>query len=223
MLTAENIGKSFRSSAGPIKVLHNINFSIEPGTLTILRGRSGSGKTTLMNILGLLDVPTEGKVFLNGQDLTSSGEDDRDEFRRTEIGFVFQSVALISRMSALENIDFSLRIASYDPDRRKSRTEECLHLVGLSGRMHHRPGELSGGERQRIAIARAIAHQPKILFADEPTSELDTHMSLHIVRLFKHLVAEKGTTVIMTTHDAGMLEIADKVLSIEDGEIRDGE
>src|SRR5690606_31680660 len=126
-----------------------INLSIMPGTLTILKGRSGSGKTTLMNLLGALDRPTKGKIYINGREITQMAEKERDEIRRREIGFVFQSVALVSQMSAYENVEFGLRIAGYDPKKRKERAEECLAFVGLHKRMHHRPHELSGGEQQR--------------------------------------------------------------------------
>jgi putative ABC transport system ATP-binding protein len=122
-------------------------------------------------------------------------------------------------MTAYENVEFVLRIAGYDPEKRKQRAEECLHLVGLSQRMHHKPYELSGGEQQRVAIARAIVHHPKVVFADEPTAELDTHLGLQVVKLFKNLVEQEGLTVVMTTHDPGMMEVADAVYALTDGTI----
>jgi putative ABC transport system ATP-binding protein len=219
IMETQKLCRDFKLGGNTVKVLKDINISIEKGALTIIKGRSGSGKTTLLNILGILDVPTTGKVFLKGIEVSSLNEYKRDEIRRTDIGFVFQSVALISTLSAYENVEFALRIADYNIKERRTRTEECLNKVGLGNRMDHRPGELSGGEQQRIAIARAIAHKPDIVFADEPTAELDTHMSLQIIRLFKSLVVQEGITIVMSTHDPGMLEVADRVLTIEDGEI----
>ena len=134
------------------------------------------------------------------------------------MGFVFQSVALIPMMTAYENVEFALRLAKYKGDW-KARVEECLKMVGLGGRMHHMPQELSGGEQQRVAIARAIAHRPKILFADEPTAELDTNTGLQVIKIFKDLIEEEGVTIVMTTHDTGLMELGDKVYQLEDGEL----
>jgi putative ABC transport system ATP-binding protein len=221
IISAQNVSRQFQSGKDTIYALKGINMEVEKGKLTILKGRSGSGKTTLMNLYGALDKPTSGNIFLENTDITKFSERQCDKVRRTSIGFVFQSIALISMMSAYENIEFGLRVAGYDAGKRKERSEECLHLVGLGKRMHHRPNEMSGGEQQRVAVARAMAHNPKIVFADEPTAELDTHMGLQIVKLFKDLVIAEGITVLMTTHDAGMMEVADKIFTLEDGEIVD--
>jgi len=183
----------------------------------MLRGRSGSGKTTLLNILGALDRPTEGQVFFDGEDITGMSDNARDEFRRLQTGFVFQSIALISTMTAYENVEFCLRVAGIPHPERVRRAEECLDLVGLDRRMNHRTQELSGGEQQRVAIARAIAHQPSVVFADEPTAELDTNTGLQVVLLFKKIIAEQGVTVVMTTHDPNMMEVGDNVIMLEDG------
>ena len=188
IIRTEGVCRDFPSGRDVVHALKNINLSIMPGTLTILKGRSGSGKTTLMNLLGALDRPTKGKIYINGREITQMAEKERDEIRRREIGFVFQSVALVSQMSAYENVEFGLRIAGYDPKKRKERAEECLAFVGLHKRMHHRPHELSGGEQQRVAIARAFAHHPKVIFADEPTAELDTGMALQVMKVFRDLV-----------------------------------
>jgi len=204
-----------------VHVLKNVSIAIPTGKLTILRGRSGSGKTTLLNILGALDEPTAGEVTFLGNKITQISQSKKDSIRRKEMGFVFQSVALISLMTAYENVEFSLRVASFDPKKRKARAEECLNLVGLGKRMKHRPHELSGGEQQRVAIARAIAHRPKILFADEPTGELDTKMAIQVMALFRKLVEQEGITILMTTHDPSMMELADHVFTMEDGEIVD--
>lgn len=198
--------------------LRDITIQIPAGKLTMLRGRSGSGKTTLMNLLSALDYPKSGQIFFEEKEIQSMPEHDREEIRKTQIGFVFQSVALIPMMTAYENVEFVMRLAGYEGNRRK-RAEECLKLVGLGTRMHHMPQELSGGEQQRVAIARAIAHKPKIIFADEPTAELDSNTGLQIMKIFKDLIEDQGVTIVMTTHDTGLMEIADCIYHIEDGEI----
>jgi putative ABC transport system ATP-binding protein len=221
IIKTENVCRSFHTGRDVVHALKNISISVEKGTLTVLRGRSGSGKTTLINLLGALDMPNEGNIFFNLQDITNMSETKRDELRRKEMGFVFQSIALIGMMSACENVEFGLRVAGCHQKERKRRAEECLNLVGLSKRMNHRPHELSGGEQQRVAIARAIAHKPAVVFADEPTAELDTQMGLYVVKLFKSLVEKEDFTVIMTTHDPSMMEVADSVFTLEDGEVID--
>lgn len=221
IVKTEELSRIFRSGNETVHALRNVSLEVEAGKLTILRGRSGSGKTTLINLLGALDAPDSGKIFFQEKDVTSANEAAKNEMRRRHMGFVFQSVALISMMSAYENVEFGLRVAGYSKKEWRKRTEESLGLVGLSKRMAHRPHELSGGEQQRVAIARAIAHRPDIVFADEPTAELDTHMGLQVVKLLKSLVEQQGLTVVMTTHDPSMIEIADRVYTLEDGEIID--
>lgn len=220
ILSTNALCRDFKIGDGSVvHALKDVNITVEKGTLTILRGRSGSGKTTLINILGALDKPTKGEVIFRDQDITKISEKKRDELRRFQMAFVFQSVALISSMTAYENVEFGLRLAKYPYDKREKRTKEVLANVGLEKRMFHRPGEMSGGEQQRVAIARAIAHDPDLVFADEPTAELDTATGLHVVKLFKELVAKHNMTIIMTTHDPSMIDIADKVYTLEDGEI----
>lgn len=221
IITTDKLVRNFKSGSTTVHALKNISLEIEKGRLTILRGRSGSGKTTLINLLGALDRPNSGIIRFNGTDITHAGEHVKNEIRRKHMGFVFQSVALISMMSAYENVEFGLRIAGIPARGRSERAKECLSLVGLGKRMNHRPYELSGGEQQRVAIARAIAHRPDVVFADEPTAELDTHMGLQVVKLFRSLVEAEGLTVVMTTHDPSMIDIADHVLTLEDGEITD--
>lgn len=198
--------------------LKKVNVHIEKGKLTVLVGKSGSGKTTLMNILGALDPPTEGKVLFEGQDIAQLPETERCRLRRKKVGYVFQSVALIPMMTALENVEFSLRLVKYRGDRR-ARAMECLNLVGLSQRAGHMPQEMSGGEQQRVAVARAIAHRPRVLFADEPTGALDTNTGLQVVKTFKELCSGEGITIVMTTHDTGLMDIGDAVYELEDGEM----
>lgn len=220
ILSTNALCRDFKIGDGSVvHALKDVTIEVEKGTLTILRGRSGSGKTTLINILGALDKPTEGNVIFQGEDITKLSEKKRDELRRHQMAFVFQSVALISSMTAYENVEFGLRLAKFPYENRSKRAKEVLGNVGLAKRMFHRPGEMSGGEQQRVAIARAIAHDPAVVFADEPTAELDTATGLHVVKLFKELVARHGMTVIMTTHDPSMIDIADKVYTLEDGEI----
>lgn len=204
-----------------LQVLKEINIEIQPGCLTILKGRSGSGKTTLMNILGALDIASSGRLFFCGEDITGMKERKRCRLRRKSIGFIFQSVALIPTMTAYENVEFALRLAGIKKDR-KERVTECLKMVGLGSRMHHMPQELSGGEQQRVAIARAIVHRPKVVLADEPTAELDTNTALQIVKVFKNLTEKERITIIMTTHDTGLMEFGDEVYELEDGGIIEG-
>ncbi len=219
IIVTEGVKQSFPvASGGEFVALHDISIQIPEGKLTILRGRSGSGKTTLMNILSALDYPKAGEVIFDGNNLEKMSDAQREEFRKTNVGFVFQSVALIPMMTAYENVEFLLRLAKYPGNKRK-RAEECLKLVGLGQRMHHMPQELSGGEQQRVAIARAIAHKPRIIFADEPTAELDTATGLQVMKIFRELIQKEGVTIVMTTHDMGLLEIADCIYHLEDGEI----
>ena len=222
LLTAKGVTRDFVIGDGSVvHALKGIDMSVAEGRLTILKGRSGSGKTTLINMLGALDRPTSGEVLFDGEDITKLSDAKRDEIRRYKMAFVFQSVALMSSMTAYENVDFGLRLAGFDEKKREERAKRCLEEVGLAKRMDHRPGELSGGEQQRVAIARALAHEPKIIFADEPTAELDSGTSHHIVELFKRLVLDEHMTIVMTTHDVSLLEIADRVYTLEDGEIVD--
>ena len=220
LLTARNVTRDFIIGDGSVvHALKGVDIDVAEGKLTILKGRSGSGKTTLINMLGALDRPTSGEVIFDGQDITKLSDAKLDEIRRYQMAFVFQSVALMSSMTAYENVDFGLRLAGFPLDKRQERVTKCLEEVGLAKRMYHRPGELSGGEQQRVAIARALAHEPKIIFADEPTAELDSGTSHHIVELFKTLVLDEHMTIVMTTHDVSLLEIADRVYTLEDGEI----
>lgn len=220
ILETKNVVQSFPVADGEFVALKNINIKVYNNSLTILRGRSGSGKTTLMNILGALDSPKSGSVIMTGKDIVALSEHEREDIRRKKIGFVFQSVALIPMMTAYENVEFALRLAGSRENRAK-RTKEVLNLVGLGRRMNHMPQELSGGEQQRVAIARAIAHKPEIIFADEPTAELDSGTSVQVMKIFRKLVEEEGITIVMTTHDAGLMEGADYIYELEDGEIVD--
>ena len=218
-IEARKLSRHFRVGGETIRAVDDLDVSIEPNSFTLFQGPSGSGKTTLLNLLGALDYPTDGEVQFNGKDITQMSDEERDELLRNEIGFVFQSVALISLMSAVENVDFRLRISGISSEERRARAVECLTLVNLRQRMDHRPHELSGGEQQRVAIARAISNRPSVVFADEPTGELDTHSGLQVVKIFRELIDKEGVTVIMTSHDPNMAELADHVIVMEDGKI----
>ncbi|MCL2820780.1 MAG: ABC transporter ATP-binding protein [Oscillospiraceae bacterium] len=219
LFNVQNVSRLFFSGGEEVHALNDVSIDIPKEQLIILRGRSGSGKTTLINILGALDRPTSGNVLFEGKEITGFSDRKQDEYRRKNVGFVFQSVALMSTMSAFENVEFGLRIAGMPYAEQKERVKECLSIVGLDGRMYHHAHELSGGEQQRVAIARAVAHRPVVVLADEPTAELDTTTGLQVVRFFKEIIKEQGTTVIMATHDPNMVEIGDMVIDLEDGKV----
>lgn len=222
IMQAKAVKKGFKMPDGEtFWALKGIDMDIPEGKLTILKGKSGSGKTTLMNIMGALDDPTEGEVTLQGQSLGALSDAEKTRLRRKSIGFVFQSVALIPIMTAYENVEYALRLGDYEGDYR-SRVLECLDMVGLSKRASHMPQEMSGGEQQRVAIARAIAHGPSIVFADEPTGELDTNTAISVVKIFKELNASQNITIVMTTHDTGFMQIGDAVYELENGELKNG-
>jgi putative ABC transport system ATP-binding protein len=219
MITATGIRRGFPAPHQKDSIfwaLNGVDIAVPANQLTMLRGRSGSGKTTLMNILSLLDDPTEGEVTIEGKSAKNLSPKEKDALRRTDVGFVFQSVALIPMMTVYENVEFALRLAGYQGDRKK-RVEECLRLVGLLARSSHMPQELSGGEQQRVAIARAIAHRPKILFADEPTAELDTNTALTVMKTFRALIESEQVAILMTTHDSGLMPLADQIYHLEEG------
>ena len=221
LIKCTNLIKKYRIGNEEIFALDNASADIASGVLTILRGRSGSGKTTLINQLCLLDMPDSGELVFDGEDAINAGNKWRDHCRRKNCGIIFQSIALMPHMTALENVDFSMRIAGIGYKERRARALECLSLVGLSKRTSHMPAELSGGEQQRVAIARAIAHRPKVIFADEPTAELDTQTGLQVVRVFLNLIEKEKITVVMTTHDPAFMELGSKVYTMLDGVITD--
>ncbi|MBQ7933966.1 MAG: ABC transporter ATP-binding protein [Lachnospiraceae bacterium] len=204
------------AGGGEFQALYDINAKVPEGVLTILKGRSGSGKTTLMNIVGALDQPTSGTILIGGRDIGKMSDKEREELRRKEFGFVFQAVSLIPTMNAFQNVEFSMRMAGIKEGRKK-RVEECLKMVGLGNRMHHMPSEMSGGEQQRVAIARAIAHRPRIIFADEPTAELDSAMAAEVTKLFQEMTKKENVTIVMTTHDVGLQGAGEMVIELESG------
>lgn len=222
-IIAQNIKRYFKAGDGTtVHALDGVSMEIKKGTLAILKGRSGSGKTTLLNILSALDMPTEGSVQFLDKNLEQMTEKDREMLRRYEMGFVFQSIALIPTMTAYENVEFALRLAKTDvinanTENTQDRVSALLERVGLSKRMDHMPDQLSGGEQQRVAIARAVAHHPKVVFADEPTGALDTAAGFEVIRLFRELIDDEGITIVMTTHDPNLMELGDEVFELSDG------
>ncbi len=218
ILIGTGIVRCFKTGGEDFYALKGVDIKIPRGSLTILKGRSGSGKTTLLNILGALDQPTKGQVIFDSEEIQELPESAREAMRRKDMGFVFQSVALIPIMNAYENVDFAMRLAECEGEY-DERIKQCLNIVGMGERMQHMPGQMSGGEQQRVAIARAIAHRPKIIFADEPTGALDTETGLKVMHLFKKLVEQEGITIVMTTHDPNLMEMGDVVYEVEDGEI----
>lgn len=216
-IIAQNIKRYFKAGDGTtVHALDGVSMEIKKGTLAILKGRSGSGKTTLLNILSALDMPTDGSVQFLDKNLEQMTEKDREMLRRYEMGFVFQSIALIPTMTAYENVEFALRLAKNDVinENTHDRVSELLERVGLSKRMDHMPDQLSGGEQQRVAIARAVVHRPKVVFADEPTGALDTAAGFEVMRLFRELIDDEDITIVMTTHDPNLMELEMKCLSL---------
>jgi putative ABC transport system ATP-binding protein len=217
LLQVHGVEHSFQVGHQKLHVLKGIYMSLHPNQLIMLRGRSGSGKTTLLNMLGGLDVPDQGDIIFMDYRLDKLNDDERTQIRRRSIGFIFQAYALMPLLSAYENVELALRMADYPRHLWKDRVTECMELVGLTKRMHHRPYELSGGEQQRVAIAKAIAHRPVLLLADEPTAELDSQMGAHIMAVFREILAIEKLTICMTTHDPTILEVADHVYEMVDG------
>ena len=218
LIKVEGVNRIFPVPRGEFQALKDINVEIPAGNLAILKGRSGSGKTTLMNIISTLDNPTSGSIWLDGCEVRGMSDKEREKLRRKDIGFVFQAVSLIPTMNAFQNVEFSMRLAGIKAGReRDRRVEECLKLVGLGGRMKHMPAEMSGGEQQRVAIARAIAHRPKMIMADEPTAELDSAMAAQVVKLFQEMTRKEGITILMTTHDVGLMDAGDMIIELENG------
>lgn len=202
-----------------MEALRGVTLAVPPGVFAVLKGRSGSGKTTLLNLIGGLDRPTSGEVYVYGQSLSRLSGRKLTDLRRHRIGFVFQSFALIPTFSAFENVELMLRIAGVWRGRQQ-RAMHSLEIVGLGPWAHHRPWELSGGQQQRVAIARALATRPDLILADEPTGELDSATGRQIMALFRYIVAQEGITVLMATHDPVVEEYAQIVFELGDGQVQ---
>jgi putative ABC transport system ATP-binding protein len=217
VLRAEGVTRVFGAGAASVTACADVSLSLEPGKLLVVRGRSGSGKTTLLNVLGALDRPTSGRVWLRDAELTAMSEDALVDIRRKQLGFVFQTFGLIPALSAAENIEVPLRLAGMDATARAHRVTELLDLVGLTKHARQRPAELSGGQQQRVGIARAIAREPAVLLADEPTGQLDTATGALMLKLITELVHSKGIAAVVTTHDPSLMEVADTIIELRDG------
>jgi putative ABC transport system ATP-binding protein len=223
LVVTEGLGRDFRAGASVVHALRDVDLSVQNGTLTVVHGRSGSGKTTLLNMIGGLDRPTRGRVWVDGEEISTKGEDELVGLRRDKIGFVFQSFGLVPILTAAENIEVPLRLRKIEPDERSRRVRELLDLVGLAGRANHRPYELSGGEQQRVAICRALANRPRLLIADEPTAQLDSGNALTIMEFARDLVATEGVSAVVATHDPLLLDVADAVVELHDGHLVAGD
>jgi putative ABC transport system ATP-binding protein len=217
MLVARELTKEYPSGGRPLAVLRDVSFDVAAGSFTAIVGPSGSGKTTLLGLLAGLDVPTRGRVLLDGTDLSTLDEDARARVRGERVGFVFQSFQLIPTLTALENVAVPLELRGERGAER--RAAELLERVGLAGRGHHFPAQLSGGEQQRVAVARAFVNRPRVLFADEPTGNLDTATGARIVELLEALNREDGTTVVLVTHDLALAARAGRVIRLADGRV----
>ena len=215
MLEARQLTKEYQSGDHRLSVLHDVTFTVPDGAFVAIVGPSGSGKTTLLGLLAGLDVATRGTVLLDGADLSQLNEDRRAQLRGEKVGFVFQSFQLIPTLTALENVQVPLELRG--DDGAPARSRELLTRVGLGDRAHHFPNQLSGGEQQRVAIARAFSNNPSILFADEPTGNLDVTTGARIVELLEELNRESGSTVVIVTHDLALAQRAHRMIRLRDG------
>jgi len=217
MIQVDHLTRTYDTGAGEVHAVKDVSFEIPDGALVALVGRSGSGKTTLLNCIGGLDVPTSGRVILNGTDVAALDERARTRLRRDELAFVFQTFGLVPMLSATENVGLPLRLSRVPNAARKERVAHLLDLVGLSAHAAQRPGEMSGGQQQRVAIARALANSPKLLIADEPTGQLDADTGASIMALLQQVVRAEGMTAIISTHDPSVRALADRALVLSDG------
>lgn len=218
VIRVENLTKVYRNGEVEVHALRGINLEICQGDFVAIMGTSGSGKSTLMNILGCLDRPSSGNYYLEGIDIKDKTDDELSEMRNLNIGFVFQSFNLISRTSALKNVELPMIYAKVKPSLREERAMELLGKVGLADRYAHMPNELSGGQKQRVAIARALANRPSIIFADEPTGALDSKSSVEIMDIFTQLNRE-GNTVIVVTHEPEIAAFTNRIITFRDGQV----
>lgn len=219
-LRGESLVRTYGSGRGTVEAVRGVDIEVGAGQLVMIRGRSGSGKTTLLNLLGGLERPTSGRVWVGERELTAMSSDEVLELRRHHLGYVFQSFGLVPSLSAAENVEVPLRLLELDARERDARVAEALELVGLARHAKQRPGELSGGQQQRVGIARALVAQPAVLLADEPTGQLDSSNAAVVMDLLADLVHTRGVAAVVTTHDPLMAERADRVLDLHSGRLR---
>jgi putative ABC transport system ATP-binding protein len=219
----ENVTRTFKIGKVETHALRGVDLSIEEGEFTALVGPSGSGKTTLLQLIGCLDLPTSGHVYINGKDVSRLNRNQRADMRRGTIGFIFQFFALIPTLTAYENVELPLLLNGHSPSKRRERVMQLLDAVDLSDRAHHRPDQLSGGEQQRVAIGRALAASPALILADEPTANLDTPNGKQVMDIMTRLNQETGVTFVFATHDPRVIEYARRVVTLRDGLIVENE
>jgi ABC-type antimicrobial peptide transport system, ATPase component len=220
IIQLRDICKTYRTGDVEFQALRGISLDVHEGEFLAIMGTSGSGKSTTMNIIGCLDRPTSGTYILDGVDVSGLSKDERADIRNLKIGFVFQGFNLLSRTSALENVELPMLYAGIDAEERKRRAMEALAAVGLEGRERNHPNQLSGGQQQRVAVARSLVNQPKLILADEPTGNLDSRTSIEVMEIFQRLNRERGITLVLVTHEPDIAEYASRVVVFKDGKIQ---
>src|ERR687893_2329043 len=220
VIRLEQIHKTYTMGDVEVHALRGVSLGVAPGEFVAIMGTSGSGKSTTMNIIGCLDRPTRGAYVLDGTDVSGMSKDERADVRSQKIGFVFQGFNLLSRTSALENVELPMLYANVEAGERRRRAVEALHSVGLAGREQNHPNQLSGGQQQRVAIARALVNDPTLILADEPTGALDSRTSVEVMEIFQRLNRERGITLLLVTHEPDIAAYADRVVVFKDGKIK---
>lgn len=223
VIKTQNLKKTYNELAVPVHALKGMDLEIKRGEFTAIVGPSGSGKSTALNLIGGLDNPSEGKVWINGQDISDLTENELIDFRKNNIGFIFQSYNLIPVLTALENVEFVMLLQNVEKKKRRARAKELLEAVGLGERLSSRPSQLSGGQQQRVAVARALASKPQFILADEPTANLDTASTNNLLEIMERMNSEEQITFVFSTHDARVIRRAKRIVTLEDGEIKSDE
>ncbi len=223
LISVHDVGRRFHLGGETVHALAGVNLTINLGEIVLIEGKSGSGKTTLLNLMGGLDTPSEGRILYRGDDLAARSQREITRWRRTTVGFIFQSFALIDGLTALENVETAARIGGLAPKEATDRSREILARVGMSKRVDHRVAELSGGEQQRVALARGLVCRRELVFADEPTGELDHATGRTVLEILRSVVERRGMTICLTSHDPAVQSFADRVYRLEDGRLAEGE